>query len=213
MPAGMTRRLLSYVLSLSCVCAVACGDDADGASDGGAGSGADSGPPDTGTPEAVPLAYTGDFTMGETIPAKHKCPMSVFGTGMGDNISPALEWRGGPNETQSFAVVLFDTRYNYFHWAIWDIGADVTELPEGIPAGFEVAEPEGAHQRGGTPSQFNEYFGPCSDAGAMAGVYEYRLYALSAATLELPMDVQPAALQAAIDGATLEMTAWSGTPE
>jgi hypothetical protein len=44
-------------------------------------------------------------------------------------------------------------------------------------------------------------------------VYEYRLYALSATTLDLAMDVQPTALQAAIDDASLEMTAWSGTPE
>jgi Raf kinase inhibitor-like YbhB/YbcL family protein len=139
--------------------------------------------------------------------------MSVVGTGMGDNISPPLEWRGGPEDTESFAVVLFDTRYNFFHWAIWDIPADVNELPEGIPDGFEVAEPEGARQRGGSPSHFNEYFGPCSDAGASAGVYEYRLYALSAASLGLDMAVQPDDLQAAIDAVTLDTSVWSGTPE
>jgi len=203
----MKTRLWFLVVCLAWASAVACGDSADDGADV-PDSGHDSGPP-----EALPLAYTGAFTMGETIPVEHKCLESVLGTGMGDNISPPLEWRGGPHETQSFAVVLFDTRYSRFHWAIWDIEASVTELPEGIPAGFEVADPAGARQRGGAPAHFNEYFGPCSDAGATAGVYEYRLYALSEATLGLPMDVTPDDLQIAIDGATLEMTAWSGTPE
>jgi Raf kinase inhibitor-like YbhB/YbcL family protein len=206
----MKTRLGFLVVCLVWASAVACGDDADDGADVAdvADSGHDSGPP-----EAEPLEYTGAFTMGETIPVENKCLMSVLGTGMGDNVSPPLEWRGGPAATQSFAVVLFDTRYNYFHWAIWDIEASVTELPQGIPAGFEVANPAGARQRGGSPAHFNEYFGPCSDAGPSAGVYEYRLYALSATTLDLAMDVQPTALQAAIDDASLEMTAWSGTPE
>lgn len=208
----MKTRLWFLVVCLAWTSAVACGDDADDDDDA---AGQDSGQPevDSGPPEALPLEYTGAFTMGETIPVKNKCPMSVVGTGMGDNVSPPLEWRGGPAETQSFAVVLFDTRYNYFHWSVWDIPASATELPEGIPAGFDIADPAGAHQRGGSPNQFNEYFGPCSDAGPSAGVYEYRLYALDVATLGLAMDVAPADLQAAIDAATLEMTAWSGTPE
>lgn len=190
-----------------------CGDDGEGDGGGGSGGGAEDSGVDSAAAEPEPLAYTGTFTMGETIPAKHKCLMSVVGTGMGDNISPALEWTGGPAETKSFAVVLFDTKYNYFHWAVWDIPADVNALPEGIAKGYDIAEPAGAHQRGGHPSHFNEYFGPCSDAGAQAGVYEYRLYALDVASIEQPMDVDPAALRTTIEDASLAMTVWSGTPE
>jgi Raf kinase inhibitor-like YbhB/YbcL family protein len=139
--------------------------------------------------------------------------MSIVGGGTGDNLSPPLSWAGGPDGTMSYALVLFDTRYGVFHWALWDIPADTSSLPEGIPAGYEVSDPPGAHQGGGNGDDPNEYFGPCSDAGPLAGVYEFRLYALDAATLALGADASSTEIQEAIDAATLDMVTWEAAPE
>lgn len=189
------------LLALAALLFVACGDDSGDKEDAGGMEAA----------STDPLEYTGDFTMGETIAVKHKCLMSVVGGGMGDNISPALDWTGGPDGTMGYAIVLYDTRWSTFHWALWDIPAAATGVVEGIAAGYDVADPPGAHQvnTNGEP----EYFGPCSDAGGFAGVYEYRLHALDTDALELTETSTPEEVQAGIEAASLEMVVWEGTPE
>jgi Raf kinase inhibitor-like YbhB/YbcL family protein len=158
------------------------------------------------------LMYTGSFTMGMTIPPKNKCPMSAIGGGTGDNESPALSWQGGPTATKSFAIVLFDTRYNMLHWVLWDIPATVNELPEGLASGYELTMPAGAHQAASMGSDPHAYYGPCS-SGTSAGTYEYRLYALNAEKLSLTDSSTGAQAQSAVEAAQLAMTVWSGKPE
>jgi Raf kinase inhibitor-like YbhB/YbcL family protein len=157
-----------------------------------------------------PLMYTGPFTMGMTIGSKYTCPMAAIGTGMGENKSPPLAWKGGPADTKSFAVVLYDTRYNALHWVIWDIPPTVNELPEGLPAGYELTNPAGAHQQSDMGPK-HAYYGPCS-AGAFAGTYEYRLYALNTAKLALTESSTGPDAQKAVEAAKLGMAAWSGSP-
>jgi Raf kinase inhibitor-like YbhB/YbcL family protein len=159
-----------------------------------------------------PLMYTGEFTKGMTIPAKNKCPMPLGG-GMGDNKSPALSWKGGPAETKSFALVLYDTGYNMLHWVLWDIPPTVFELPEGLPSGYELMNPMGAHQVAsmGGSAYAHAYYGPCS-GGGLASTYEYRLYALNAAKLALTESSTGAEAQMAVEAAKIDMTAWSGKP-
>lgn len=159
--------------------------------------------------------YTGMFTMGMTIPPKNKCPMPAGG-GTGENKSPALSWKGGPADTKSFAIVLFDTRWMMLHWVMWDIPATVTELPEGLASGYELMTPMGAHQAASatmSPGNVHQYYGPCSSAGPVAGTYEYRLYALKEAKLALTEMSTAAQAQMAIEAAKLEMAVWSGKPE
>jgi Raf kinase inhibitor-like YbhB/YbcL family protein len=162
-----------------------------------------------------PLKYTDMFTMGKTIPKKYKCPMDKIGSGMGENKSPPLAWTGGPADTKSFAIVLYDTMYTMIHWAMWDIPPNVNMLPEGLPTGYNLMTPMGAHQAADMGDDKHGYFGPCSSPGGPlpAGVYEFRLYALKTDKLMVTESSSADAARMAIEAASLEKVVWSGMPE
>jgi phosphatidylethanolamine-binding protein (PEBP) family uncharacterized protein len=160
------------------------------------------------------LMYTGELTRDTVIPQKYKCLMPRIGGAPGENVSPPLEWMGGPVTTQSFALIVYDVTYSQFHWAVWDIPATVNALPEGIPTGYELQEPAGAHQANAIARATDEhmYYGPCS-GGPMAGTYEFRLSALDRPTLELTEMSDAQAIQGAVDEAEVEKVVWAGMPE
>ena len=58
----------------------------------------------------------------------------LFGAG-GEDISPHLAWSGAPDGTQSYAVTVYDpdapTASGFWHWAVFNLPADVTELASG----------------------------------------------------------------------------------
>lgn len=112
------------------------------------------------------------FEDGGMIPPRYTCD--------GEDISPPLQWEAVPETAKGIALICDDPDApmgTFVHWVLYDLPADVTELPENVPA--EATLPSGARQ--GT-SDFGRtgYGGPCPPSGTHR--YFFKLYALDAAT-------------------------------
>ncbi|MFM9842948.1 MAG: YbhB/YbcL family Raf kinase inhibitor-like protein [Dongiaceae bacterium] len=108
------------------------------------------------------------------IPSKHSCD--------GADLSPALDWSGIPEGTNSLVLVCSDPDApagTWYHWGLYDIPPSVTRLPEGYKE-----MPEGVHQ---AKNDFGRpgYGGPCPPKGHGTHHYHFRLYALKAVKLDV----------------------------
>jgi Raf kinase inhibitor-like YbhB/YbcL family protein len=131
----------------------------------------------------APFALTSTaFQDGEEVPLKHKCMQN---NPAGENISPPLSWGPGPAGTMSYAIVMMHLP-SPEHWAIWDIPANVTSLPENVEHVPEPTMPAGSKQsmlNGLDGFTGSGYLGPCPQATNSEQTYEFTLYALDVATL------------------------------
>ena len=108
------------------------------------------------------------FSDGGMIPAKYTCD--------GANISPHLSWDNVPKDTKSFVLICEDPDApmgTFTHWILYDIPADVHELPENLPK--DKVLPNGAKQ-GIADFKKIGYGGPCPPSGTHR--YYFKLYAL-----------------------------------
>lgn len=128
----------------------------------------------------------------------------------GANQSPALAWSGAPEGTQSFVLTLYDpdapTGSGWWHWVVYNIPPDATELPAGAGSGQGL--PEGA-QQGRTDFGTTGYGGPCPPEGSTHR-YVFKLTALKVPQLEVPADATAALIgfmtnANALDNATLTL--------
>lgn len=103
----------------------------------------------------------------------------------GPNHSPALAWKNAPGGTKSFVIVLddFEARGGdgFIHWAVYNLPANATGLPENAGA----AEPD---ILGGGRHAFNDflhrrYDGPCPPEGP-PHKYRVMIYALNIPTID-----------------------------
>jgi Raf kinase inhibitor-like YbhB/YbcL family protein len=116
------------------------------------------------------------FKQGEVIPTKY--------TRDGENISPPLEWHDAPPETRSFVLLVEDPDApsgTFRHWAMYNIPAGESGLPEGVSS----------QGRGGTGEGVNGFGNACYDGpqppqGHGPHHYHVRLAALDVPQLNIP---------------------------
>jgi Raf kinase inhibitor-like YbhB/YbcL family protein len=127
-------------------------------------------------------------------------------------VSPAIQWSGAPAGTQSFAIVFHDTDValpngdDVLHWAIFNIPAASTGLPENLPKNAEM--PDGTKQPNniaGMPGFFN----PCPPPPTVHH-YIFEVYALDE-KLDLPAAASRADLLKAMQGHTHAKGTYVGT--
>jgi Raf kinase inhibitor-like YbhB/YbcL family protein len=143
------------------------------------------------------------FVHGEAIPASY--------TANGEGHLPPLDLEDVPDETQYFALVVFDpdaprpgpSARTFDHWAVWD-----------IPGQMRRIEHEGAHDGvvGRNSNGKREWTPPGPPPGSGAHRYVFHMYAL-----EAPLKLDPAAtrtdVQEAVRGHVLAEAELMGTFE
>ncbi len=127
-----------------------------------------------------------DFPAGGMLPESARAD--------GGNISPGLRWRGAPAGTKSFAVTMYDpdapTGSGFWHWAVYNIAADVNELPAGagthqLPTGAVTLPNE---------LRSEDYTGAAPPAGDGRHRYFFTVSALDIGELDIPAGASPAVL-------------------
>lgn len=136
------------------------------------------------------MAQTPVFTLSSPDLASGSFASKFIANGFGctgDNVSPALEWRHAPAGTQSFALTVYDpdapTGSGFWHWAVYNIPASVTGLPQGAgnaPTKLPAPAYGGTNdfQDTGVTGLNGNYGGPCPPVGDKAHRYVFTLYAL-----------------------------------
>ena len=135
-----------------------------------------------------------DVTDGQELPTPQVS--GIFGAG-GKDVSPQLSWSGAPEGTKSYAVTVYDpdapTGSGFWHWAVADIPASVTELPEGAGDDTGSGLPEGAFQLP-NDARLARFLGAAPPAGHGAHRYFVVVHALDTEALGVPAEATPAFL-------------------
>lgn len=109
----------------------------------------------------------------------------------GGNVSPALQWKGAPKETKSFALTVYDpdapTGSGWWHWVIFNLSPTLNALPANAGKPDGGAGPSGSIQ---SVTDFGQpgYGGPCPPQGDKPHRYIFTLYALKLEQLPLKGD-------------------------
>lgn len=133
-----------------------------------------------------------DFNDGE--PLKNAQVSGIMGAG-GEDVSPQLSWSGFPEETQSFAVTVYDpdapTGSGFWHWAVANLPATVTELPSGVGDGSVLP---GDALTLVNDAGVRRFIGAAPPQGHGYHRYYVAVHAVKVPKLELTEDASPAYL-------------------
>jgi len=115
----------------------------------------------------------------------------------GADESPQLSWSGAPDGTRSYAVTVFDPDApdagGFWHWAVLNIPADTTSLPEGAGAEGGPQLPPAAVQLK-NDAGFHGYVGAAPPPGHGRHRYIVTVYALDVEELRGGSGPKPAGL-------------------
>ncbi|GHC02929.1 hypothetical protein GCM10010348_25070 [Streptomyces anthocyanicus] len=146
----------------------------------------------------------------------------------GKDVSPQLSWSGAPEGTRSYAVTVYDpdapTGSGFWHWAVADIPAAVTELPEGAGDDTGPGLPEGAGDDTGpglpegafqlpNDARAARYIGAAPPAGHGPHRYFVVVHALDVESIGIPADATPAVLGFTMAGHILGRAVLTATAE
>jgi len=128
---------------------------------------------------------------------------AAMGVPGGEDRSPHLSWSGFPGATKSFVITVYDpdapTASGFWHWAVFNIPASVTELSSGASTD---GLPEGAIQLRNDAGQTG-YLGAAPPPGHGQHRYFTAVHAIDAETVDIPADSTPAFLGFNLFGHTL----------
>lgn len=130
----------------------------------------------------------------------------MFGVQGGQDISPQLSWRGAPQGTKSYAVTIYDldapTGAGFWHWAVANIPANVTDLPTGAGDNSGSELPKGAIQLP-NDARAARFIGAAPPVGHGEHTYVITVYALDVEDIGVSPDATPTFLGFNMSGHTL----------
>ena len=113
----------------------------------------------------------------------------------GENSSPQLSWSNAPEGTKSFAITMYDpdapTGSGFWHWVVFDIPANVSELVKNAGNVSLNLAPKGAIQST-TDYGIKGFGGPCPPEGHGYHEYIITVFALKTEKLGLNDSINPA---------------------
>ena len=104
------------------------------------------------------------FKDGQMMPRKVANSLSNNPNCVGQNVSPQLSWKGAPEGTKSFAILMEDPEgrggAGVHHWVAYGISPSVTSFAEG-----ELSKPSDKYVGGKSTQGVGYYSGPCTPPG------------------------------------------------
>jgi hypothetical protein len=148
-------------------------------------------------PAAAAMSLTSsDLGDGAPMPTQHIYPRCG-----GRNISPQLAWNGAPPATQSFVLTMIDLDVKPAQWSHWV----VVNLPVTVHSIEQGAHSMPVNAKA-VLSNFGDaaYAGPCPPAGTGLHHYQFTIWALPVATIDLTADEKATELTARLSKLALE---------
>jgi Raf kinase inhibitor-like YbhB/YbcL family protein len=164
----------------------------------------------------VPSFTVRSTTIQDGAPLPPAQMSGMFGVPGGKDVSPQLAWSGAPKGTKSYAVTMYDpdapTGSGFWHWAVANIPATVTSLPEGAGDERGVLLPVGAFQLP-NDTRAARFLGAAPPAGHGQHRYFIVVHALDVEDIGVPAGSTPAFLGFQMLGHTLARAMLMATAE